>query len=65
MYRKVLVLALVPLYAAFFIALTAPDIPDWTTRLQIPRPLVPLNIRDRLFRPRSAWLISLPRAHSS
>ena len=30
MYRRVLVLALVPLYAVFFIAATVPDIPVWS-----------------------------------
>jgi ABC-type transport system involved in multi-copper enzyme maturation permease subunit len=49
MYRRVLMLALVPLYAGLFIAATAPDIPIWVSSARFPRPLVPLNVKDRIF----------------
>jgi ABC-type transport system involved in multi-copper enzyme maturation permease subunit len=51
MYRRVLLLVLVPLYAGFFMAATEPDIPVWAGRLPIPRPLIPLGISDRLIAP--------------
>jgi ABC-type transport system involved in multi-copper enzyme maturation permease subunit len=51
MYRRVLVLALVPLYAGFFMAATAPDVPVWFGNFQFPRPLVPLNNWDRVIAP--------------
>ena len=49
MYRRVLVLAIVPLYAAFFIATTAPDIPVWGGRWPFGHAPVPLNEEDRIF----------------
>ena len=49
MYRRVLVLALVPLYAGLFIAATSPDFPIWASSARFERPLVPLNVRDRIF----------------
>ena len=49
MYRRVLVLAMVPLYAGLFIAATAPDIPVWASSVRFPKPLVPLYVRDRIF----------------
>ena len=51
MYRRVLVLALVPLYAGFFMAAIAPDVPVWFGGFQFPRPLVPLNNWDRVIAP--------------
>ncbi len=51
MYRRVLVLALAPLYAVFFIAATVPDIPVslWVARFA--QPPVPLHEADRIFAP--------------
>jgi ABC-type Na+ efflux pump permease subunit len=47
MYRRVLVLAIAPLYAVFFMAATVPDIPVWLGRLgRLP---IPLTERDRIF----------------
>ena len=51
MYRRVLVLAAVPLYAVFFIAATVPDIPIWLFAMQFPQPAVPLNGSDRIIAP--------------
>ena len=51
MYRTVLVLALVPLYAGCFIAATVPDIPVWAPYYRIPHPLLPLKYWDRLIAP--------------
>ena len=62
MYRRVLVLALVPLYAVFFMAATAPDVPVWFGGFQFPQPPVPLNeVGSRLRGHISAWLISSSR----
>jgi ABC-type transport system involved in multi-copper enzyme maturation permease subunit len=49
MYRRVLVLALVPLYAAFFTAAAAPDIPVWEGSLRFREPPLPLTEWDRVF----------------
>jgi ABC-type transport system involved in multi-copper enzyme maturation permease subunit len=51
MYQRVLVLALVPLYAGCFIAATVPDIPVWAPYYRIPHPLLPLKYWDRLIAP--------------
>jgi ABC-type transport system involved in multi-copper enzyme maturation permease subunit len=51
MYRRVLVLAAVPLYAVLFIAATVPDIPVWLFAMRFPQPAVPLNGSDRIFAP--------------
>ena len=47
-YRSVLVLALMPLYAAVFLACSVPDIPVWAANMKFGRPLVPLTFRDRV-----------------
>ena len=51
MYRRVLVLALVPLYCGFFMAATAPDTPVWFGSYRFANPLVPLNEWDRVIAP--------------
>ena len=49
MYRRVLVLALVPLYAVFFMAAAAPDVPVWFSGFRFPQPAVPLTEGDRIY----------------
>jgi ABC-type transport system involved in multi-copper enzyme maturation permease subunit len=49
MYRRVLVLALAPLYAGFFTAATAPDVPVWFSSFRFPQPAVPLTEEDRIY----------------
>ena len=48
-YRTVLVLALVPLYAATAFAVSIPDLPAWATGRVVDPPWVPLTVRDRIF----------------
>ena len=51
MYRRVLVMAIVPLYASFFIAVTVPDIPIYALGMRFAQPPVPLAGADRVFGP--------------
>jgi hypothetical protein len=48
MYRRVLVLAIVPVYGSLFLAATTLDSPSWAWLLRVPKPVVPLNAWDRL-----------------
>ncbi len=51
MYRRVLVLALAPLFAVSFIAATVPDVPVWIWGARFAQPPVPLHEGDRIFAP--------------
>jgi ABC-type transport system involved in multi-copper enzyme maturation permease subunit len=51
MYRRVLVMAIVPLYASFFIAVTVPNVPIYPFGVRFPKPPVPLTVADRIFGP--------------
>jgi ABC-type transport system involved in multi-copper enzyme maturation permease subunit len=48
MYRTVLVLALLPLYEAVFVAASVPDLPIWPGAVRFAHQLVPLTDRDRI-----------------
>lgn len=47
-YRWVLVLALMPLYCASFLAVTTPDLPSYTKTVRFTYEAVPLSLTDRI-----------------
>jgi ABC-type transport system involved in multi-copper enzyme maturation permease subunit len=48
-YRRVLVLALIPLYASTFLAASVPDLPVWARSRAFSPPFIPLTNQDRIF----------------
>ncbi len=51
MYRRVLVMAIVPVYASFFIAASVPDVPIYALGIRFAERPVPLTGVDRVFGP--------------
>jgi ABC-type transport system involved in multi-copper enzyme maturation permease subunit len=47
-YRQVLVLLIMPLYVAVFLAVSVPDVPAWAVKITIPNVPQPLTDRDRV-----------------